>query len=207
MMDAATEARILHHRPRDRHHTRNPLARHLYHRYLKDISEMVVRHEPKRILEVGCGIGYLAAHIKSMLPDSTVVAVDLSERIVREAAQTFPDIDFQVGSAYDLPFEENSFDMVLGAEILEYLHDPQKALREMYRVTRRHVLLSVPKQPQWRAMNMVRLAYLDHFGSHPGHVQSFNKGDFMRMVKGHFRVAELREPLPWVVVVGRKGGI
>lgn len=196
---------ILHHEPRDRHHTRNPVARTLYDRYLRSVTEMVQRLEPRTVLEVGCGAGHFAEALRTALPEARIVGVDLSERMVREARKHVPGIEFQVASAYDLPFEGGSFDLVVGAELLETLHDPQKALREIVRVTHRHVLLSVARQPYWRMLNMVRLAWLDEMGHHPGHVQELNKGDILRIVRGHLRLIEARDPMPWVVISGRKG--
>ncbi|GMV40951.1 MAG: hypothetical protein AMXMBFR64_26670 [Myxococcales bacterium] len=197
---------LLHREPRDRHSTRNPLARALYQRYLQDVTEMVQRLDPRTVLEVGCGAGHFVEVLRKALPEARIVGVDLSERMVREAREHVPGVEFLVGSAYDLPYDDGSFDLVVAAEVLETLHDPQKALREIVRVTHRHALLSVARQPHWRALNMVRLAWLDEMGHHPGHVQDLNKGDFMRMVRGHFRVVEARDPLPWVIVSARKGG-
>lgn len=197
---------ILHHEPRDRHHTLNPAARWLYRSYLSEVAEMVTRLEPRSVLEVGCGAGWFADALGKTLPDATITGVDLSERVLREARSNVPGATFTAGSAYELPFEDGSFDLVVAAELLETLHDPQKALREIVRVTRRHALIAAARQPHWRLMNMVRLAWLDEMGHHPGHVQDFNKGDLLRMVRGHFRVVEVREPLPWIVVSCRKGG-
>lgn len=197
---------ILHREPRDRHHTRNPAARWLYQRYLSEVGEMVTRLAPESVLDVGCGAGHFAEALRATLPDTRLTGVDLSERVLREAREHVPGVSFLAGSAYELPFDDGSFDLVVAAELLETLHDPQKALREIVRVTRRHALIAVPRQPHWRLLNMVRLAWLDEMGHHPGHVQDYGKGDLLRILRGHFRVVEVREPMPWIVVSARKGG-
>ena len=72
----------------------------------------------------------------------------------------------------------DAFEAVVCTEVLEHLEEPEKALRELLRVTRRWVILSVPREPLWRVLNMVRGAYLRHFGNTPGHIGGFVERNF-----------------------------
>ena len=74
-------------------------------------------------------------------------------------------------SVLALPFAARSFDVVTCLEVLEHLDDPAAAARELARVARRAVVVSVPFEPWFRAGNVLRGNYLAHLGNHPEHVQ------------------------------------
>ena len=57
--------------------------------------------------------------------------------------------------------------------------DPEATLAEMARVARRHLLVSVPREPLWRGLNMARGAYLRDLGNTPGHVNHWSKRAFV----------------------------
>ena len=60
-------------------------------------------------------------------------------------------------------------------EVLEHVPDPAHTVAEMARCAARHVLVSVPREPLWRAVNMARGAYWRELGNTPGHVNHFSK--------------------------------
>lgn len=90
---------------------------------------------PQTLLEVGVGEGVVADHLEK--EGVTVTTVDIAEDL-------HPDV---LGSVTELPFEDNSFDAVLAAEILEHIEfrDVGKALREIARVSRVHAIISLPR--------------------------------------------------------------
>jgi ubiquinone/menaquinone biosynthesis C-methylase UbiE len=95
----------------------------------------------ERVLDVGCGTGWHVRVASRLVgPTGRVVGVDNSEAMLVEARQDATargaDVDFVQGSAYSLPFEENSFDRCYCIEVTDILGDPVQAVREMIRVTR-----------------------------------------------------------------------
>jgi SAM-dependent methyltransferase len=92
----------------------------------------------RTLLDVGCGDGALT---NALAEDFEVTGVDLSEAALAHVRTTSV-----VASATDLPFGEDSFDVVLSSQVLEHLEDAdyRRALSEMRRVARTHVLISVP---------------------------------------------------------------
>lgn len=191
----------------DRYHARNPLARHLMNRYMDVIREVLQPLDALRILEIGCGEGHLTAFIHSVKPNAEIVGADLSERIVGFARAAYPGLRFDVANIYDMDYDAGSFDLVVASDVLQHLHDPQRALREMVRVTKRWALVTVPREPMWRMLNIMRLSYLDHLGNPPGHVQHYSRGDFLNILRGHFRLIRVDYPPPWIVALGRKGSV
>src|SRR3546814_20192987 len=63
-----------------------------------------------------------------------------------------------------LPFPDDSFDLVLGIEVLEHVPVPDRALSEIRRVGRESFVLSVPREPIWRMANVARGRYLRDLG-------------------------------------------
>ena len=62
-------------------------------------------------------------------------------------------------------------------------------MAEMARVARRHLLVSVPREPLWRGLNVARGAYLSDLGNTPGHVNHWSKRSFVAMLSRHGSVS------------------
>jgi len=95
------------------------------------------------ILDVGCGDGAISADLAERT-GARVVGTDLAEKRVRFAREHAPSGRFAQGSVYDLPFADGSFDTVVCTDLLEHLDDPQRAVRELVRVSSKWVLVTVP---------------------------------------------------------------
>jgi hypothetical protein len=61
------------------------------------------------------------------------------------------------------------------------------------------LLVSVPREPLWRGLNMARGAYLKDFGNTPGHINHWSKRSFVSMLSRHGTVDEVRSPFPWTM--------
>ena len=122
------------------------------YRYLEGRWEKVARaianHYPlpakPKILDIGCGKGFLLYDFLKVLPDAEIYGIDISEYAI---ANCKPEIrnQLQIGNAIDLPWEDNSFDLVISITTLHNLHayDLDLALREMERVGKQHKYLCV----------------------------------------------------------------
>src|SRR5438874_5590967 len=67
-----------------------------------------------------------------------------------------PNLEYRVEDATSLSFREDEFDMATAIETLEHVPEPEATLAEMARVARRHILVSVPREPMWRMLNLAR---------------------------------------------------
>lgn len=88
----------------------------------------------RRIVDVGCGTGALTA---ALPPASEAVGVDIGEAFLRAAQRKNPSANFLRADAAHLPFGEGGFDAALALLVLNFLPDPDAAIAEMRRVTRR----------------------------------------------------------------------
>ena len=68
-----------------------------------------------RILDAGCGTGYIAGRLKSAFKDSEVIGTDISKFAIEQASKKYKDVAFAVASSYRLPIEDKSCDCVICA--------------------------------------------------------------------------------------------
>jgi SAM-dependent methyltransferase len=109
---------------------------------------------PQRVLEVGCGTGIFMEWLAQK--GHQVTGIDPSPAMLDLARRRLPHrVSLDRGFAEDLPYEDNAFDSVFLITTLEFVNDPQKALREAFRVARRHVLLGV--------LNKFSLGTISHY--------------------------------------------
>lgn len=94
------------------------------------------------ILEAGCGVGAQTKIIAARNPDSDFLSIDISSDSIAEAEQTIKsaginNVEFRQADIYDLPFDNVLFDSVIVCFVLEHLHDPPQALKELKRVLKK----------------------------------------------------------------------
>ena len=92
-----------------------------------------------RILDVGCGPGNITADLVRRVPGATVRGIDVSPEIIERATSEYgslPGLSFSVDDVYGLDAADATFDVVYVHQVLQHLHDPVSALREIRRVLR-----------------------------------------------------------------------
>src|SRR5947209_378165 len=82
-----------------------------------------------RAIDVGCGTGH---HLKDLVSRGfDAVGVDASAEMLDEARRVNPTADLRQADVESLPFADGSFDLTLCIEVLRYLPDPQRCIREL----------------------------------------------------------------------------
>ncbi|KXT13461.1 hypothetical protein AC579_4252 [Pseudocercospora musae] len=114
---------------------------------LPKLRERYSKQPDMQLLDCGAGPGTISASFAKLLPQGTVVATDLSEEIVTRAkdfasAERITNMRFHAASIYELPFDDNSFDVVHAHQVLLHLDDPLAALKEMLRVCKPGALVA-----------------------------------------------------------------
>ena len=187
----------------DKYGSTNPVVKRLmggFHRTLDELWEMAA---PESVLDVGCGEGVLTHEWAERLGDKRIVGIDLDDPKLRAEWQKRqrPNLEYRAEEATSLSFGDNEFDMATAIEVLEHVPDPDATLAEMARVARRWLLVSVPREPLWRVLNMARGAYLRDLGNTPGHVNHWSKVGFCSLLQNYGKVHEVRKPFPWTMVL------
>jgi SAM-dependent methyltransferase len=189
----------------DKYGARGPVARRLMGGFLSALDQLLTLAAPDSILDVGCGEGVLAAVWAKRLLDGRVVGLDLEDPGLRAqwAARSRSNLEFVAGEASALPYHPGEFALVAAIESLEHLPEPRRALEEMARVARSHLLVSVPREPLWRALNLMRGAYPRRLGNTPGHLHHWSRRQLLELLEGYGRVVAVRSPLPWTMALVR----
>jgi SAM-dependent methyltransferase len=191
----------------DKYGSSNPVVRRLMARFERDLSDLFGLAAPESVLDVGCGEGVLTFRWAQQLDGLPVVGLDLPDPKLEAEWETrrLANLRFVGGRAEDIPFDDREFDLVAAIETLEHVANPERTLSEMARVARRHLLVSVPREPLWRALNLLRGAYLRELGNTPGHVNHWSSRGFERLLSRHGQVLDVRAPLPWTMALVRLG--
>tara|TARA_Y100000994_G_scaffold247244_1_gene252201 strand:- start:417 stop:1121 length:705 start_codon:yes stop_codon:yes gene_type:complete len=142
------------------------------------------------MLDVGCGEGRHIFGVMQDYPNMKCVGLDMDEESLIKAEEGYEyfktisntETDFLKGSAYELPFEDNTFDLIVCSEVLEHLHEYNDAIKEIYRVLKpggkfyASVPASWPEKICWRLSK-------DYQNQPGGHLRIFNQGNLVSEIE------------------------
>ena len=122
------------------------------YRYLpgrwEKVAEALVHHydlpDNPKILDVGCGKGFLLFDLLKVRPDAQIYGIDISEYAIENSKEEIRD-RLQIGNATDLPWPDDYFDLVISLNTFHNLYNYElaDALREFERVGKEHKYLCV----------------------------------------------------------------
>lgn len=163
---------------------------------------------PLRAIEIGCGEGFSTQRLAGLLPANVQLeASEYVDEMVPRAREKNPGLTVTQESVYELTHEEGTFDVVFLLEVMEHLDYPDKALAEIARVLKSDgvLILGVPREPLWCALNLARGKYVTRLGNTVGHLNHWSTSGLQRFVTRNFGpVDEVKTPLPWTIVRARK---
>lgn len=188
----------------DKHNNKNPLVRFLMWRFHHVLCYFIAQARPVRIVDVGCGEGYTTELIKRKFLGVHIEGIELGENVLKKARVLHNEIHFEQGSIYSIKRANKSYDLVVCTEVLEHLDAPRDGLRELKRVSKRFVVVTVPNEPWWRIMNILRLSYLKAWGNTPGHINHWSKKSFVKFLTPHFDKVTVKNALVWNVALCEK---
>lgn len=182
---------------------KNPLVRYANRRFLESIESMIMDLNITSVLDAGCGEAIVMKRINAVQQLKSVIGVDFDIARLIEAKSRLVS-NYAQADIHNLPFYSNQFDLVLCMEVFEHLGDPEGALQEISKVTRRYLLTSVPNEPWWRIANMARLKYLSEWGNTPEHINHWSIWGFKRFISKCFRIVRVETPVLWTFILAEK---
>jgi 2-polyprenyl-3-methyl-5-hydroxy-6-metoxy-1,4-benzoquinol methylase len=188
----------------DKYGSTNPVVRRLMANFEGTLEELFRKAAPRTLLDVGCGEGVLT-HAWAQRIEGRVVGIDLDDPQLHQEwkDRQAPNLEYRVMKAESLPFDDGEFQVASAIEVLEHVPDPEHTVSEMARVASGHLIVSVPREPLWRGLNMARGAYLRDLGNTPGHVNHWSRRGFVQLLSRYGTVEEARSPFPWTMLLVR----
>jgi ubiquinone/menaquinone biosynthesis C-methylase UbiE len=188
----------------DKYGSTNPIVRRLMHGFERSLDDLLAKAAPASVLDVGCGEGVLT-HRWAQRLEGRIVGLDLEDPAIQAEweKRRAPNLEYRVMKAENLPFADREFELATAIEVLEHVPDPEHTVAEMARVASGHLLVSVPREPLWRALNMARGAYLRDLGNTPGHVNHWSRQGFVELLSRFGEIVEARSPFPWTMLLVR----
>jgi ubiquinone/menaquinone biosynthesis C-methylase UbiE len=189
----------------EKHTTKNPIGKLFLNNFLNTVVKTTRPLNIDSVLDVGCGEGFTLDRLQKEKIGKVYVGIEADDAAIELGKKLYPKLDIKKGDIYKLPYKSNSFDLVICTEVLEHLVEPKKAYRELLRVSKKYVLLSVPNEPFFTIQRIGRLQNVMHLGAHPEHIQHWTIPAFMKFVKVRgVKVVARKLPVPWTMVVVKK---
>jgi trans-aconitate methyltransferase len=167
--------------------------------------ELVDRTGAAEAHEVGCGEGELTRRLaaRGLRVRGTDASPDVIAEAQRRAADAGVSAEFRAAPVEALDPAVDSAELIVCCEVMEHLPDPDEALSVVASLASPWAIVSVPREPLWRALNMARFKYLGELGNTPGHLNHWSRRSFIRFLETGFEVVEVRAPLPWTMALCR----
>jgi 2-polyprenyl-3-methyl-5-hydroxy-6-metoxy-1,4-benzoquinol methylase len=187
----------------DKYGSSNPLVKKMMANFEDTLDDLWKQASPNSILDVGCGEGVLTHKWAERLGDGRIVGIDLDEPELKAAWEhrQRDNLEYKILEATKLPFADNEFEVATAIEVLEHVPEPASTIAEMGRVASNYVLVSVPREPLWRGLNMARGSYIKDLGNTPGHVNHWSKRAFVKELSAIGKVVEAKSPFPWTMLL------
>ncbi len=187
-----------------KYNSNNPIQRILINNFRKTLFLCLRDLKIDDVLDAGCGEGFILSELKRHNIGKHLEGIDSSKEALFIGKRYFPYLNLKHGDIYSLPYEDNSFDLVICTEVLEHLEKPNEAINEIKRVSRKYCLLSVPNEPFFKIANFIRGKNLSRWGSDVDHIQCWNSKDFENFIKHKLEILAVKKPFPWTMVLSKK---
>ena len=155
-----------------------------------------------KLLDAGCGAGFLTCVIADRFPDKKITAIDIDKDYIEYAKQknNRKNIEYRTDNIFKLK-ELMNYDVVLCLEVLEHLQEYRKALRILAGLTKKYIIVSVPNEPYFRMANIMRLKYLSQLGNTPDHVNNWTKKELIALLSEYGSLKQIKSSSVWNISV------
>ena len=188
-----------------KHTSQNPLQKLLINNFYNYLVSAIKDLELYSILDVGCGEGFSLNKLSEEGIGKKLEGIDFLKTAIEIGKNLHPNITLKQGNIYKLEYKNNSFDLVMATEVLEHLDDPRKGLKELIRVSKKYLLLSVPNEPFFMGANFLRGKNWSRWGNDVEHIQHWTSRSFEKFVKSQrVKVIKKRHPFPWTMLLLEK---
>jgi len=139
----------------------------------------ILPRKSKKILDAGCGDGYLVSQLRKRGFDA--FGIDISRTRINHAIKKYGKF-YEIGSVYNLKFKEGTFDTVIASEVIEHLEQPDNAIEEFKRVSKKFIIFTFPYKEKLvleACPHCLKRFYRS------GHIQYFDWNRIAKMMERH----------------------
>jgi SAM-dependent methyltransferase len=181
------------------------VERRLVSGFLNELERLAIGTGAQEVHEVGCGEGELLLRLarRGVRARGSDISEEVIDEARRRASAARLDVAFRVASIEALDPQEDSAELILCCEVMEHVGDPRAALEIVARLASPWAIVSVPREPLWRVLNLGRLKYVRELGNTPGHLQHWSRPSFVRFLEQRLEVVAVRNPMPWTMALCR----
>lgn len=189
-----------------KHISTNGFQRLLINRFLDCLYRIIcdIPLSKGTLLDVGCGEGFVLQYLSDKRVLYRLQGIEVSQESIALGSKLFPKLHISQGDIYDLHVPDHSIDIVLCSEVLEHLEKPEQAIKELVRITKSYIVVSVPHEPWFMLANLLRGKYVSHFGNHPEHINHWTRRSLVQFLRNNgIVIVSVSHPFPWTLVVGK----
>ncbi len=188
-----------------KHTSQNIVQKTLLRLFYKDLLSLVRPISSLSILDVGAGEGFTLKKLDDAGLGRKLEGIDESSHALKAGKKLFPKLTLKKGDIYKLPYNDNSFDLVICNEVLEHLEHPKRGLKEVMRVTKKYAIFSVPHEPFFTFGNFLRGRGIKSWNKKIGHINFWTFFSFQNLLKKQgVRVIQIKIPFTWILVLVEK---
>ena len=182
----------------------NPIHRLSLGRFYYSVAETLTDIAPTRVLDFGCGEGYILDMMSAReIAFQSYEGLDLRPDALTEARRRWRSTRFVEANLFDPAYDNERYHTVMALEVLEHLFEPEKVLKRLVSMADEYVLLTVPNEPWFQLMNLVRGRDLIRLGNHPEHINHWNKDTFSEFVSPYAEVIDVTTRFPFVILLAK----
>ncbi len=186
---------------------KNPIQRFVLARTFDAIGREIRSLAPARTLEFGSGEGLFLEQLKKRnLIIDNLVAIDIREDALESARALHPEYEFLNQDLLTWDRERRSFELVIASQVLEHLPQPGRFMQRLVELSAGHLLLTVPWEPWFRLMNLLRGRDIARLGNHPEHVNLWGLNAFRSFVGKYAEVERAYTVFPFIIAIARSPG-
>ncbi|PCJ25136.1 MAG: hypothetical protein COA97_08285 [Flavobacteriales bacterium] len=161
-----------------------------------DLIPSSTKSESLKLLDIGCGEGHFTDVIKKEFKNFEVHGLDYSVSAIDYAHKTYPAINFITANAYQPPYQDEYFDIVVCNNLWEHVPDPLQLLRAMKRVLKPNGLVIISTPSRYRFSNLIKvlvgqeIAFMSHY-----HVTEYTIGQVKEQLRWEgFKIERVYSP-------------
>lgn len=135
------------------------------------------------LLDVGCGQGHITTKIKSHFPSMNISGMDVSLKAISYANDNYNGIDFIVGNAYDTPYSNDFFDIVICNNTWEHLTDPAKLAQNIHRILKPGGIFIISTPSRYRISNLIKAMFGKKVSINKHHITEYSVGQVFEILQ------------------------